>query len=101
MWESSSGNGSSLNLQVRITRPGYVRAITRVRAATAATLDLQAGPPEEPVTAGPAVAEAVAAGTAVAEKAAAGACPGPGGSAGAGHGRGPGPRPGQTGATSE
>ena len=84
---------------VRIVRPGYVRAITRVRAAAAAPLDLQAGPPEEPVTAGPAVAEAV-----VSETAAAGAaCRGPGCGTGAGSGAGPpaGAGPGQTGATSE
>jgi hypothetical protein len=84
---------------VRIVRPGYVRAITGVRAAAAAPLDLQAGPPEEPVTAGPAVA-----GAGVSETAAAGAaCRGPGCGAGAGSGAGPpgGAGAGQTGATSE
>ncbi|HEX6856629.1 MAG TPA: hypothetical protein VF204_15140, partial [Streptosporangiaceae bacterium] len=79
---------------VRIVRPGYVRAITRVRAAAAAPLDLQAGPQEEPVTAGPAVTEAAGA-----------PCRGPGCGAGAGPGTGAGssarPGAGQTGATSE
>jgi hypothetical protein len=87
---------------VRIARPGYVRAITQVRAAAAAPLDLQAGPPEEPVTAGPAVAEAVEAQSLQAhsleaETAAAGACRGPG----CGTGASPGSSAGQTGATSE
>ena len=86
---------------VRLMRPDFVRAITRVTSSAAAPLDLQAGPPEEPVTAAPAVAEAVARGTAVPEKAGAGACRGPSGSAGAGPGRSPGPGPCQTGATSE
>jgi MFS family permease len=88
---------------VRITRPGYVRAITRVRAAAAAPLDLQAGPPGEPVTVGPAVPEAV-----VSETAAAGAaCRDPGCGAGTGPGSGAAPATGagtgtgQTGATSE
>jgi MFS family permease len=84
---------------VRIARPGYVRAITRVRAAAAAPLDLQAGPAEEPVTAGPAVAGAIEAQSLEAETAAAGACRGPG--CGTGAGPGPGSSAGQTGATSE
>jgi hypothetical protein len=90
---------------VRIVRPGYVRAITQVRAAAAAPLDLQAGPPEEPVTAGPAGAGAPVLGASVPgapvnETAAAGAaCRGPGCGAGAGPPGGAGA--GQTGATSE
>jgi len=84
---------------VRITRPGYVRAITRVRAAAAAPLDLQAGPPEEPVTAGQGVAEAIGAETAAAGAACRGPGCGPG--SGAAPATGAGTGTGQTGATSE